>query len=152
MGTGGAIKKALPLLGQEFLVTYGDSYLDTPYRPVVDAFRRAGKPGLMTVFHNAGRWDTSNVEFADGRILAHSKQPTPRMKHIDYGLSIFRRDAFDGTPDNAAFDLASVSSRLVQNDQMAGYEVTTRFYEIGSAAGLAETDAYLRARYERLPQ
>src|SRR6266481_3446322 len=28
MGTGGAVKKALPLLGDEFFITYGDSYLD----------------------------------------------------------------------------------------------------------------------------
>ena len=29
---------------------------------------------------------------------------------------------------------------------MAGFEVTERFYEIGSVAGLAETDAFLRER------
>ncbi len=32
LGTGGAIRRALPMLGHEFLVLYGDSYLPIPVR------------------------------------------------------------------------------------------------------------------------
>lgn len=145
MGTGGALRKALPLLGPEFLVTYGDSYLDIPYKPVVDAFRLSGAVALMTVFRNDGRWDTSNVEFVDGRIVDYTKQPTPRMAHIDYGLSMLRADIFNGTPDDTPFDLAVLYRRLVQDGRMAGFEVFDRFYEIGSPIGLSELDAHLRS-------
>jgi NDP-sugar pyrophosphorylase family protein len=145
VGTGGAVRQALPLLGDEFLVIYGDSYLDIPFAPVVDAFRAAKNPALMTVFHNDGQWDTSNVEFADGRIIDYSKQPTARMRHIDYGLSVMTRTVFAGTSDNEALDLAPIFQRLVAEERLGGYEVTTRFYEIGSPAGKAETEAYLRA-------
>ena len=68
LGTGGALRAALDLLGDEFLVMYGDSWLDIPYAPVVEAFRASGQPALMTVFRNEGQWDTSNVWFEDGRI------------------------------------------------------------------------------------
>lgn len=151
MGTGGAIRRALPMLGPEFMVTYGDSYLDIAYRPVVEAFRHARKSGLMTVFHNEGRWDTSNVEFSDGRIIDYSKQPAPRMHHIDFGLAVLDRRAFEDTPENEPFDLASLYTTLVKRHEMAGFEVRTRFYEIGSISGLAETDAYIRSQIESLP-
>ena len=69
---------------------YGDSYLPCDYAAVQRAFVESGKPGLMTVFRNDDQWDRSNVEFADGRILAYDKtQRTLAMRHIDYGLGVF---------------------------------------------------------------
>src|SRR6185503_14472207 len=50
LGTGGALRAALDELGNEFLVMYGDSWLDIAYAPVVEAFRASGQPALMTVF------------------------------------------------------------------------------------------------------
>src|ERR1043166_4324477 len=38
LGTGGAIKRALPKLGEEFFVLYGDSYLPIDYAPIVEFF------------------------------------------------------------------------------------------------------------------
>jgi NDP-sugar pyrophosphorylase family protein len=145
LGTGGALRQALPMLGEEFLVTYGDSYLDADYGFVVDAFRASSAPAMMTVFRNANRWGTSNVEFIDGRIVDYTKQPTPQMTHIDYGLSILKAAVFADMPDGAPFDLASLYRRLIQENLMIGLEVSQRFYEIGSQAGLCELDALLRA-------
>jgi NDP-sugar pyrophosphorylase family protein len=144
LGTGGALRRALPLLGDEFLVTYGDSYLDIHFRPVVDAFRAASAYGLMTVFRNAGRWDTSNIEFSDGRIIDYSKKPTPRMPYIDFGLTMLSASVLAAFAEGEAFDLADVYRQLVREGRMAGLEVDRRFYEIGTPAGLAETAAYLR--------
>jgi NDP-sugar pyrophosphorylase family protein len=147
LGTGGAIKKALPLLGASFLVLYGDSYLPIDYAAPVKALVTTGKPGLMTVFKNESRWDKSNVAFDNGVINSYDKKnPTPDMKFIDYGLGIFRGEALQGWPDNQAFDLADVYRDLITRNELAGYEVKQRFYEIGSAAGLAELDEALRAR------
>jgi NDP-sugar pyrophosphorylase family protein len=146
LGTGGALRRTLPLLGEEFLVTYGDSYLDIPYRPLVDAFRAASTDGLMTVFRNAGRWDTSNIEFADGRIMDYSKKPTPRMTYIDFGLTMLSASALSTFAEGEAFDLADVYRALIHEGRMAGLEVKRRFYEIGSPAGMADTEAYLRER------
>ena len=99
----------------------------------------------MTVFHNEGHWDTSNVVFADGTIRRYDKKElTPEMQHIDYGLGILRADALAAYPDDEPFDLADVYRDLSRAGQLAGYEVRHRFYEIGSHHGLAELDALLR--------
>ena len=85
LGTGGALRKALPLLGPDFMVMYGDSYLPIDLRLVYAAFRVAGLDGLMTVFRNEGRFDTSNVDFADGRIMRYDKR-TPVAGYEIYRL------------------------------------------------------------------
>ena len=69
LGTAGALKQALPLLGEACFVLYGDSYLPCNYRAVQTAFEQSGRLALMTVLRNDGRWDRSNVEFVDGSIL-----------------------------------------------------------------------------------
>lgn len=151
LGTGGAIRRALPHLGTAFFVMYGDSYLECDFGAVEQAFRRSGRSGLMTVFRNEGRFDTSNVEFADGRILRYDKKArTAAMRHIDWGLGVLRARAFDGYPADEPLDLARVYQDLLAAGDLAGYEVARRFYEIGSPEGLAETDAYLRGRSGRL--
>jgi NDP-sugar pyrophosphorylase family protein len=143
-GTAGALKRALPLLGPAFFVIYGDSYLDCNYANVQGAFEAAGKMALMTVFRNEGRWDASNVEFRAGRIMAYDKVArTPAMRYIDYGLSVWDRRAFDVVSDAGSCDLALVCQEMLRRGELAGFEVTKRFYEIGSVAGLAETRAYL---------
>jgi len=152
LGTGGALVRALPLLGEAFLVLYGDSYLPIDYAAVMQAFVASGQPGLMTVFHNKGRWDTSNVIFADGTIRHYDKQAlTPEMEHIDYGLGVLRADTLQGYPGGQPFDVADVYRDLSRAGRLAGYEVQERFYEIGSPAGLAEFDEWIRARKLPLP-
>ena len=147
LGTGGALKRALPRLGERFFVLYGDSYLPIPFAPVAASFERSGKSGLMTVYRNEGRYDTSNVIFHDGGIECYDKKARrPEMRHIDYGLSVFRAGVFAEWPDDQPFDLAEVMARLVERRDMAGFEVTQRFYEIGSHAGLAELEARLQAK------
>jgi len=144
LGTGGALKRALPLLGENFFVLYGDSYLPIDFRPVDEFFERSGKLGLMTVFQNEGRYDASNVVFDDGEIKVYDKKnKLPEMRHIDYGLSLFKATAFDEWPADKPFDLADVMQRLVARRQLAGFEVRQRFYEIGSHEGLAELEALL---------
>jgi len=146
LGTGGAIKRALPMLGQEFFVLYGDSYLPIEYRPIAEFFRRSGKLGLMTVYRNEGRYDTSNVVFADGEIKVYDKKiRLPEMRHIDYGLSLFKASVFDSYSAEKPFDLAEVMGKLVREKQLAGYEVRERFYEMGSPAGLNELEILLKA-------
>jgi NDP-sugar pyrophosphorylase family protein len=147
LGTGGAIRQALPLLGDAFFVMYGDSYLQIDFARVVDAFQKSGKRGLMTVFRNHNRWDVSNVHFVDGNICAYDKKcQTHDMCHIDYGLSVFSASVFEEYPMGTTLDLADVMSDLVTRGEMAGFEATERFYEIGSPDGLTELDRLLSQR------
>ena len=147
LGTGGAVKKASAILPDSFFVLYGDSYLPVGYQAVAAAFREAHKPALMTVFANADAWDRSNVWFEQGGIRLYSKREMlPEMRHIDYGLMICTTQIFDAYADAVPFDLAHTLEDLSRKGELAGYEVSQRFYEIGSPTGLAELDQVLSDR------
>ena len=118
LGTGGAVMKALEKVKGEFFV--------------------------MTVFRNDGKWDKSNVCYRDGRIITYDKvNRTPDMQYIDYGLGILSEQCFKEFRTRRVFDLAEVYSRLLEKNELAGFEVKERFYEIGSFEGLNETSEYL---------
>lgn len=147
LGTAGAVKKALPLLGSAFCMMYGDSYLPCDFAAVRDAFVRSRKRALMVVYQNEDRWDKSNVEYAGGRILAYDKaNRTERMHHIDYGLAVFHASAFEGVPPGVEYDLARLYRDLLAQGELAGYEVHERFYEIGSFEGIRDLSKFLSRR------
>ncbi len=144
LGTAGAIKHAFPKLGQSFFVLYGDSYLECDYEQVQNAFQASEKPALMTIYLNDGQWETSNVEYLDGRVVAYDKQRrTPRMRYIDYGLGVFNRSAFDQVPPNKPYDLEKLYQELMRRKRLGVFQATQRFYEVGSLAGIAELRRYL---------
>ena len=150
LGTAGALKRALPLIGGPFFVLYGDSYLPIAWRPVQASFVESDKPALMTVFHNDKRFDRSNVEFEGGRITAYNKRhPTPQMRYIDYGLGIFDPSAFADVPADEPADLADLYESLAEGGQLAAHEVHQRFFEIGSFEGLQQTREYLAGLADR---
>ena len=145
LGTGGALKQALPLLGEQFFVFYGDSYLPIDFREVERNFLLSGKLALMTVLKNSGQWDKSNVLFNDSIIFEYNKQaPKPEMAHIDYGLGVLSASVLENAPSNEHFDLADIYHQLSLQGLLAGYEVFERFYEIGSHKGLQETINYFK--------
>lgn len=147
LGTGGALKQALPLLGEEFFVLNGDSYLPCSLDAIQHAYRTANRPALMTVLRNDNRWDRSNVLLRDGELLVYDKH-TPRadMRHIDYGLAVLSRAVFAPYSDARVIDLADILRDLSRTGQLAAYEVSERFYEIGSLQGLRDTEVFLSQR------
>jgi MurNAc alpha-1-phosphate uridylyltransferase len=151
LGTGGAIAKALPLLGGRFFVMYGDSYLRCPLLDIQRAYERSQRPALMTVLRNDNRWDRSNVLYRDGKLLDYDKHGLQSdHTHIDFGLMVFSSAIFAGAARSARFDLADVCQELSRADQLAAFEVTQRFYEIGSPDGLLETQAFLAGEQARV--
>lgn len=143
LGTGGALKQALPLLGPEFFVLNGDSYLPCPLAAIQAAYHASRRPALMTVLRNANRWDRSNVLFENGELLVYDKRsPRPDMLYIDFGLSVVSRAVF---ADYAApfIDLADIYRQLALRGELAAFEVSGRFYEIGSPQGLRDAEEFL---------
>jgi N-acetyl-alpha-D-muramate 1-phosphate uridylyltransferase len=143
LGTAGSIKKALPLLGDNFFVIYGDSYLELNYESIQQKFIDNKKLALMTIYKNDGKFDKSNVEYKDGKIISYSKENTKGMMHIDYGVSVFNNHAFDGFTEHK-FDLKEVFLKMLKEEQLSSYVAKNRFYEIGSFNGIRELNEYLK--------
>lgn len=150
LGTGGAVRLAFDrdLLDDSFFVLYGDSYLPVVFEPIEGAFRECPEPALMTVFENDGRWGTSNVIMSDGRLVLYDKRPsalTESMRFIDFGLLAIEREVIRGHIEpGSVCDLADVLNKLSLEGELAGYQVESRFYEIGNPEGLTGLETYLR--------
>lgn len=151
-GTAGALRLALDsgVLDDDFLVLYGDSWLQVDPSAVLEDLRGRPEPALMTVHRNEGQWDTSNVVFDGLRVTCYAKghlEQPPEMRWIDYGLTALRRNVLaERVPTATACDLAPLLSALAAEGQLAGFEVPDRFYEIGSPQGRAELESMLRER------
>jgi len=146
-GTGGALRLAYDQgrLQPVFFVLYGDSYLPVDFLPVWNYFETRTEPALMTVLKNEGRWDKSNARFDGQKITCYDKgDPAPDMAYIDYGLSVLRAEAVDqAIPPRSVYDLSDLFHKFSERGKLAGYEVTARFYEIGSPEGLEDFEKYL---------
>lgn len=143
-GTLGAVRRARGLLGERFLVLYGDTYLRIDYAAAARVWEDSGLPGLMTVLRNSGRWETSNAIYADGMVTAYDKAaPTVEMQWVDYGLGGLTATAIDRVGPEES-DLATLYRELARRGELCGFETTQRFYEIGTPAALAEADSFLR--------
>jgi NDP-sugar pyrophosphorylase family protein len=144
LGTGGAIQKALPKVGKVFGVIYGDSYLPINYSAVEEDFLNSKSNALMTVYKNDNQFDVSNVEFLEGKLIDYQKgSDNKNMHYIDYGITLFREEAFRPWRDQSSFDLSAVCHQLAKDGQLVGFEVFERFYEIGSVQGIEEFSRYL---------
>ena len=144
-GTGGALVRALPLLNGYFMVVYGDAYLPIDYKAVIRAFLSQPLPAMMCVFRNRNRWDRSNAEVRDGKVVRYSKDEVGnQFEFIDYGINFFRRNVIERYRSHPQpFELAVIQSDLARQGELAAHEVSSRFYEIGSPEGLKELERYL---------
>lgn len=146
LGTAGAVKNVEPLLADAFFVQNGDSYLLVDYRDVAAYFRRHDAPGLMVVYKNEDRWDRSNVIIDSNRVQVYDKaRKLPEMIYIDFGLLMFRRDAFAAVPTGVVTDLSAVYQALIARQQLLAFETPERFYEIGSPEGLREFECLVES-------
>ena len=139
LGTGGSLKKASRILGENFFILYGDSFLPINFSLVEKAYFRQKKPALMTVFKNNDHGDKSNVYFKNKCALYNKKNPQKNMNYIDYGLNVVKSTIFYNFPSNKMFDLSDVFEDLSKKNLLAGLEIYERFYEIGSINGLNDT-------------
>jgi NDP-sugar pyrophosphorylase family protein len=150
LGTAGALRAVIDagLVGESFGVINGDSYLSLNLPEVEAVFATSGRPALMTVMRNRNRWEASNAVFLEERVAVYDKSRPKewraRMEWIDYGFAILSRPAVtDRVASGTVADLADLMRDLSMAGQLAGYEVSERFYEIGSPGGLADLERHL---------
>lgn len=153
VGTGGAVCRALDKLGDDFMLIYGDSFMDIDYHETVYRYfdgKKSGKKALMTVYYNNDKFDKSNVIYKDGNIVLYDKKNiSAEMNYIDYGIEMFDKDCFNGYGEKGAFDIAELLTELSKEGSLSAHEVTTRFYEIGSPASLTEFKGYAQKRFDQ---
>lgn len=101
----------------------------------------------MTVSRNLGKWDANNARFQSGWVTLYDKfKQADGLDFIDYGLAAMKRQTIaDGIPADVPYDLGHLYQSLSVEGRLAGFEVSERFYEVGSPAGLNDFSQYIES-------
>jgi MurNAc alpha-1-phosphate uridylyltransferase len=152
-GTGGALKLAMDqgVLEPAFLLTYGDALLPIDFSQVWRYFQGRSESILMTVFKNENRWEPSNASF-DGTKVRYEKGATkedPARQFQDYGVLAIRRSVIQSDIPAGRCDLAEVLKARSAAGDVAGMEVHTRPYQIGTPEGMNQLSHYIQDTFSK---
>ena len=150
LGTAGCIRKAIPLLEDNFFVTYGDTYLPVNFKNIQKSFEKQSAKALVAIYKNDNKLGSSNVCFKGKNIFYQKNSKLKKMNYIEYGVSVFSKEIFVESKFKKLSDLSNILSLLSKRKKLKHYVVKKRFYEIGSNVGLEETKNYLKYSMQKL--
>jgi len=146
LGPAGALKNASPLLKNEFMVTYGDSYLQMDYAKFEESFHSSGKLGMMAVFENRNAYGKSDIVVREGLVTLYNKiNQSPEMLWINYGATMLQKVALHFIPDKQNVGEEEFYRFLIENRELGAFPTFTRFYEVGTLSGLNEFERFVMA-------
>lgn len=139
LGTGGAIRDARALLGDRFILTYGDVLRRFDY----DRFVQQHERNCLAVYP---RITTGNSDVADGRVTRFDKR-APHLPYVDAGFSVMQTETIDLLPAEGACSFEEiVYARLAEGGELEAEIVGLEFFDIGTPDELARTRAALEER------
>jgi NDP-sugar pyrophosphorylase family protein len=148
LGTGGALRLAAPLLEEQFLVIYGDSYLPVDYQAVARALDQSGAVGLVVVYNNRLA-DTSvrnNIAVdAEGFVVRYDKEALndATLDFVEAGVLAFRRSVIALIPEGCVSLEKRTFGELIAVRQLYSWRTSRRFYDIGTPERLRIFEEYL---------
>lgn len=147
LGTGGAVRDAAHLLGERFILTYGDLLRRFDYDRFVSAHTRSAlgiylySPALTTI-------DTGNVDAMDGLVTRYAKaRPDLRLPFVDAGFALVESSALDHLPPigRCSFE-EMVYPALAAGQQLDAEIVDREFFDIGNPTDLAHARSALEMK------
>ncbi len=148
LGTGGALRQALGLLDDHFLVINGDTYLPIEYTEVEASFLKRRKKALMVVYDNEE--DTgvkNNVELGDDLIVTrHDKEKADHnLKYVEAGVLVLSRDTLNLIDEGSSISVEKgLYPTLIRQRELAAYVTKQRFYDIGTPEQLKTFEEYVQ--------
>ena len=136
--TGGGIKQALPLLGEQpFLVLNGDIWTDYPYQQL---YREPEGLAHLVLIDNPPHHPEGDFQLNGRRLTVEGKR-----KLTFSGIGLYQPDLFADSPDGA-FPLAPLLRGAMQAGQVSGEYFQGRWLDIGTPQRLAELNTELLRR------
>ena len=136
LGTGGALREARALLGERFVLTFGDVLRRFDY----DRFVQQHEGNCLAVY---SRVSVGNTEI-EGELVTRFDKRAPELPYIDAGFSVMHTSTLDLLPQSGACSFEEiVYATLAQRGELACEVVDLNFFDIGTPEELARTRAAL---------
>jgi len=145
LGTGGAVKKASKYIQKDFILTYGDSYLNYNFKKIISYYKKKKFESLITVYKNKDGTDKNNIFFDGKKIKIYNKLDRLKCNYIDWGLSIFNKNIFI-TEKKKVFDMSLIYKKQIKKNKLFGFEVYKKYMEIGTPKAIDQFKLYLNEK------
>ncbi|MFK8111696.1 MAG: nucleotidyltransferase family protein [Rubripirellula sp.] len=137
LGTGGALREALPLLDDSFLVIYGDSYLPINYLDLLQALGAATAKGAVTVYDNQHEDTgvTNNIALDENGFLSRydkNNPDDPELRFVEAGVLALTKSVVAEIPSGKVSLEEQIFPQLIADRELLGFVTTQRFYDIGT--------------------
>ncbi len=144
LGTGGAIKNALPFLDKSFIVQYGDTLLNLNYKKLLLSHMKAKKQMTMSILPQEKTNEAPNVYYDRDKmkILYDKHKPPKNANFIDYGAMVFQREIFENINEQK-FDLCKIQQKTTYNGNANSFVVCNPYIEIGTPESLNKANKLL---------
>lgn len=136
LGTGGALLQASQEFTDDFLVTYGDSFLIIDANALFQKHQKDNSKLTISYFENNNVGDRSNIYFDGPKLIYDKHSEIKNMKYIDFGMLALNRYFLNNSGYTKHFDLSEFMSSSSKKGLANGFEVKFPFFEIGSPDGL----------------
>lgn len=148
LGTGGAVKAALPAIaGEDFVIVNGDTFFSADLHQLVAAHRRYGGDATLALCHREtnDRYGLVEVD-ATGCIRAfHPRDPHRSAGEINAGIYVVRRAIFSGMTDRKFSIEHDLFPRLATARRLFGLSLAGHFIDIGIPEDYAAAQSLLPA-------
>ena len=134
IGTGGAVRQARALLGERFVLTYGDVLRLFDY----DRFVREHRDPCLAVYPRQTHGNTG----VDGDRVVRFDKNAPELPYLDAGFCVMPAEVIEWLPERGSFE-EIVFPRLAAERRLACEIVDLNFFDIGTPEELARTRAIL---------
>jgi NDP-sugar pyrophosphorylase family protein len=136
LGTGGALREARALLGDRFILTFGDVLRRFDY----DRFVQQHMTNCLAVYP---RLTTGNADVAEGFCVRFDKH-APELPYVDAGFSVMQTSTIEILPPTGPCSFEEiVYANLAEHGGLGGEVVDHDFFDIGTPGELAKTRAML---------
>lgn len=148
-GTAGALRDALPLMADRFLVLYGDTYADVNLKAIWNENNLSSIDGTLLIHPNDHPNDSDLVEIdSDGRILEIHPYPHPEngkfRNLVNAALYVLRKNALNLlVPESGKFDLAKQTfpAMLSQGLKLQAYITPEYIKDMGTPDRLDKVES-----------
>jgi len=131
LGTAGALRLAHGRLADEFLLLNGDTYLDIPYRAVIDFHKKEHAAGTVVVYNNRLNLADNNVILRGSHIASYGASGA--ANGVDAGVYVFNKEAVGRIDAGRQISLKDgILDPLIGAGALRGYHTLQRYYDIGT--------------------
>ena len=150
LGTGGAIRNALDLFEDDFMIVNGDSFLHAPLDDIAGFFDEGRFEAVVTAFSD--KENKSSVLPVPNNLKVRNQMVVEYLKGggkengfncVDAGIYVVKQQLFARFSAGQKFQLEDVLQPLITNRTYGAFAVESRFYDIGTPERLLEFESFV---------